>query len=269
MDNLPAEKQDIVTLTTQDVKAYIAPNATDKEVYMFLNICKAYGLNPFKREVHFVKYGQNPGQVIVGYETYLKRAEATGKLNGWKSWIDGDKAKIIIYRKDWSNPFEFEIDIKEFDKQQALWKTMRSFMAKKVVTAIGMRLCFPEDLGGMPYIPEELGVQHNGDTVEAKEEPVVVSPPQEEPPKKPIKKKSMFELTFDQEALLAQIQGAIRRLAKFRDIDPLEIVKKELKYESTKHIPPDKYAEVSVVLAKMLEEATKDLIKDQFDAEEV
>lgn len=165
-DLATVEKHELA-LTEKDVKAYICPTATDKELYMFMNIAKSYGLNPFKREVHFVKYGQNPGQVIVGYETYLKRAEATGKLNGWKAWVEGDKAKIIIHRKDWEHPFEFEIDIKEFDKQQALWKTMRTFMAKKVVTAIGMRLCFPEDLGGMPYTAEEIVVEHT----------------QEEPPK--------------------------------------------------------------------------------------
>lgn len=70
-ENLPAEKQEMV-LTEKDIKAYIAPNATSKEVFMFLNIAKSYGLNPFKREIHFVKYGDKPGQTIVGYETYLE-----------------------------------------------------------------------------------------------------------------------------------------------------------------------------------------------------
>jgi len=97
----------------------------------------------------------------VGYETYLKRAVATGKLDGWRVWIEGKgedmKAVIEIKRKDWSEPFRWEVHRREFDTGKSSWKKMPTFMLKKVAIAQGFRLAFPEDLGGMPYIPEEVG----------------------------------------------------------------------------------------------------------------
>jgi len=157
MTETALKKDEGTALTEKDVKEYLCPTATKKEIYMFLNIANSYGLNPFKREIHFVKYGNQAGQIIVGYEIYLKRAEATGQLDGWRCWMDGkDTAKIIIHRKDRSKPFEWEVDRAEFDKKQSAWKDMPNFMLKKVCIAQGFRLCFPEQLGGIPYIPEEI-----------------------------------------------------------------------------------------------------------------
>jgi len=157
-------------LSVADVKKFIAPNATDKELFMFMGIAKSYGLNPMKREIHFVKYGNSPASIIVGYETYLKRAERTGKLDGWKCWIEndniGEKAVIEIKRKDQSMPIRWETYRQEFDKQQSTWKAMPTFMLKKVVIAQGFRLAFPDDLGGMPYIPEEMPMEKGGGTSE-------------------------------------------------------------------------------------------------------
>lgn len=154
-------KREEFTISMADVKKYVAPGATDKELFVFMGIAKSYGLNPLKREIHFVKYGQNPGQTIVGYESYIKRAEATGLLDGWKVWIadmgqPAERAIIEISRKDFSQPFTWEVYRKEFDKGQANWKSMPTFMLKKVAIAQGFRLAFPSEIGGMPYVPEEL-----------------------------------------------------------------------------------------------------------------
>lgn len=145
-------------ITLEDIKKYIAPNATDKELFMFQSICNSYGLNPAKREIHFVKYGTSAANIVVGYEVYLKRAERTGMLDGWDvEMLDGGgRAKITIYRKDRKYPLVWEVDREEFDKAQSTWKAMPNFMLKKVAIAQGMRLAFPEELGGMPYLPEEI-----------------------------------------------------------------------------------------------------------------
>ena len=220
MDNTALEiKQDVAMITEQDIKKYIAPTATDKEVYMFLNIAKSYGLNPFKREIHFVKYGNNPGQVIVGYETYLKRAEETGLLDGWKAWVDEGKAKVIIYRKDRKYPFEWEIDIEEFDKKQALWKTLRNFMAKKVCIAQAFRLCFPSEMGGLPYIPEEMGVDEpNKPEIPSRTQEKATRKPseprsQETNPPVPVDEKEE-EITPDSPYDRKHIEGSIRTMVK-------------------------------------------------------
>ena len=163
--------KDDIKLSVADVKKYIAPNATDKELFMFMGISKSFGLNPFKREVHFIKYGQQAASIVVGYEQYIKRAERSGKLDGWKCWIErddiGEKAIIEIKRKDQSIPIRWEVYRKEFDKGQSTWKSMPTFMLKKVAIAQGFRLAFSEDVGGMPYIPEEMPDNKGGGVTEA------------------------------------------------------------------------------------------------------
>jgi hypothetical protein len=102
---------------------------------------------------------------------YIKRAERTGKLDGWKCWVEGEgmsmKAIIEIYRKDQSHPFQHEayyseaVQTKYDGNPNRTWSKMPRFMLKKVAIGQGFRLCFPDEMGGMPYeeaeipIPEE------------------------------------------------------------------------------------------------------------------
>ena len=147
-----------LNITTEDIKKYFCPMATDKELFLALGVIQSLNLNPHTREVHLVKYKNTDKlSIIVGYEVYLKRAERSGLLDGWECGITEDKAKawVKIHRKDQSVPFYWEVEISDFDKKQATWKSMFSFMAKKVAIAQGFRLCFLDELGGMPYTQEE------------------------------------------------------------------------------------------------------------------
>lgn len=126
----------------------------------FVSICKAFKLNPFKREIYGIPYGNN-FNIIVGYEVYLKRAEHTRQLNGWKCWTSGTgdemKAVIEIKRHDWDDPFLHEVYMDEYKQNNSpLWKNKPRTMLKKVVMAQGFRLAFPSEFGGMPYTTDEL-----------------------------------------------------------------------------------------------------------------
>lgn len=125
----------------------------------FIEICRGFNLNPFKREVYGIQYGQN-FNIIVGYEVYLKRAEMTHQLAGWKVWTEGSGAaliaKIEIERHDWKKPFVHEVELCEYDQGNTMWKKKTKTMLKKVVTAQGFRLAFPSEFGGMPYTSDEL-----------------------------------------------------------------------------------------------------------------
>jgi phage recombination protein Bet len=188
MENAVAIREDF-KITAEDVRKYFAPNATEKEFGILMGICNSFKLNPFKREVHFVKYGSAPASIITGYEIYLKRAERTGKLDGWKCWIEkddmGEKAVIEIKRKDQSMPIRWEVYRKEFDKQQSTWKSMPTFMLKKVAIAQGFRLAFPDDLGGMPYIPEEMPHDKGGGASESLPQEAIIDTPVEDIPVSP------------------------------------------------------------------------------------
>jgi phage recombination protein Bet len=138
---------------------------TAGEKNTYLQIAKAYNLNPFKREVHVSKYG-NQMSIITGYEVYIKRAERTGQLDGWNVTTEGTvaandlKAIVTIHRKDRSHPFVWEAEYSEYvqmkdDKPNKFWMKAKT-MIKKVAISQGFRLCFSDELGGMPYTADEV-----------------------------------------------------------------------------------------------------------------
>lgn len=142
------------------------------EKAMFVNMCNGFGLNPFKREIYCTVYGQGQYRkcsIVTGFEVYLKRAERTGKLNGWHVDSTGNvkdgtlSATITIRRKDWAEPFTHTVYYSECvqtnkdGKPNSVWAKQPSYMTKKVAMGQGFRLCFPDELGGMPYTDDEMG----------------------------------------------------------------------------------------------------------------
>ena len=139
---------------------------------LFIAIAIRNQLDPFKREIHAVPYWNSQKNaydlsIVTGYETYLKRAERSNKLNGWKCWTegtikDGDlRAVIEIERKDWNKPLHHEVEFNEYNLDRGLWKTKPKTMIKKVAMAQAFRLAFPEDLGGLPYTADEIDTGNN------------------------------------------------------------------------------------------------------------
>lgn len=129
----------------------------------FVELCVELGLNPFKREIYAIGYNTKIGEkfnIVIGYEVYLKKAEKTQKCQGWKAWTEGDgeelKAFVEIHRSDYKIPFIHEVELKEYDQGNSIWKQKPKTMLKKVAITQGFRLAFPSEFAGMPYIPEEL-----------------------------------------------------------------------------------------------------------------
>lgn len=94
----------------------LSAELTENEKTQFIEIACEFKLNPFKREIFCVPYGQGDSRklsIITGYEVYIKRAERSGKLNGWRAYTEGSgedlKAVVEIHRKDWDNPFIHEV----------------------------------------------------------------------------------------------------------------------------------------------------------------
>jgi len=145
------------------------------EKKMFVEMAKAYKLNPFKREIYCVAYGKDSNRtlnIITGYEVYLKRAFETGLLRGWRVWTEGDKADNIkaiieIKIKGWHEPFRHEVFYSEYVQKKkdfktgktvinSMWASKPRTMLKKVAIGQGFRLAFPSDFAGFPYLQEEL-----------------------------------------------------------------------------------------------------------------
>ena len=161
----------LVTLPEQKLAEFLDIAGVGRELpqekrRQFIEIAQAYCLNPFKREIYCVSYAGNTS-IITGYEVYIKRAERTGLLNGWGVEIKGSgedmSAVITINRKDWTQPFKHEVYFSEAANRtkdgrlNSTWAKMPKFMLKKVAIAQGFRLCFSDELGGLPYTQDEIG----------------------------------------------------------------------------------------------------------------
>jgi phage recombination protein Bet len=168
-------KTELAVVTAQKLTEYLtamglAKDLKESEKSQFLEIAQAYGLNPFKREIYVTKYGEN-FSIIVGFETYLKRAERSGLLQGWNVTTSGKiqdnslKATITIYRKDWAHPFTHEVYYAEYVQKTRsgevtkFWKDKPVTMTKKVAISQGFRMCFSDELGGMPYTADEIATE--------------------------------------------------------------------------------------------------------------
>ena len=155
-------------LTKETVKRFICPDATEQEMAYFLQTCRTFNLNPLKREIYFVKYGDQKANILVGYEVYLKRAERSQKWAGMEvktegSIKDGDlKAVVKIYRKDWTNPLIHEADYSEYVQRKkdgtanTFWANKPKTMIKKVAISQAFRFAFPDEFDGMPYTSDEV-----------------------------------------------------------------------------------------------------------------
>lgn len=174
------------TVSIDKIRSYLETmnmtnNLTKTEINQFIEISSAYGLNPFKREIYATKYGNN-FSIIVGFETYLKRAERSGKLAGWSVTTQGSinwtnlmqsdlNATITIYRKDWNYPFIHTVYFCEYVQRtkegqpNKFWKEKPYTMIKKVAMAQGFRLCFSDENGGLPYTSEEIANEHTMDAI--------------------------------------------------------------------------------------------------------
>ena len=161
-------------------------NLNEHEQKMFVSVAMAYGLNPFKREIYPVAYGSGDKRklsIIVGYEIYLKRAERTGKLDGFEVSISGifKKGKIqkkkfdgsfydvqgilpegevsatcTVWVKGKTHPVVWTVWFDEYTQSNEMWLSKPRTMIKKVAIEQAFRIAFPDEMGGMPYAPEEL-----------------------------------------------------------------------------------------------------------------
>lgn len=165
------------------IKQYINPTVTDQEAYIFLELCKARGLNPFTGEVHLVKYGNSPAVTIVGKDAFMKRAEQHPKFNGFEAGVTVIcKSKEVthrenevkyregsavypnetllggwarIYRNDHEHAIYSEVTLTEYTQHksdgtpQRFWNEKPATMIRKVALVQALREAFPSALGGL------------------------------------------------------------------------------------------------------------------------
>lgn len=177
----------------QIIRDTYAKDATPAEFNVYMAICRHCNLNPFKGQVHFIKYGGEMA-VVTGIYGLLKTAENSGNYRGHTNyqWCGTDgkwvevwtkdelpyAARVGVYRKDNDIPVMGIVYWKERasyyqpkDKQgnpvgepvlKKMWKSDPLRMLAKCALAQAIREACP-DVDGI-YIAEEMGT-----TIEALE----------------------------------------------------------------------------------------------------
>lgn len=167
-----------VQITAQDVKNTLCPGATDKEVAMFLELCRAQRLNPWIKDAYLVKYGNGPASIITGKETFTKRANAHPDYEGFEAGVTFIDAQGNVRQREGSavykeageklvggwcrvfikgrRPFYDEVTLAEYSTGKSMWAKAPATMVRKVALCHSLREAFPTDFQGL-YSAEEMG----------------------------------------------------------------------------------------------------------------
>jgi len=162
-------KNSKLELSQTNVKKYLCPNATESEIYMFMQLCINQGLNPFIGDAYLVKYGPR-AQMIVSKDAFLKKAEQLDDYRGFEAGVivTRDKGQTFerregalklddeiliggwakVYREG-KRTFYAEVSFKEYDTGKAMWANKPATMIRKVSIVQALRESFPQSFQGM------------------------------------------------------------------------------------------------------------------------
>lgn len=176
---------DAKQLNTATIKKFLkgGGNASDEELAMLLAISRNQNLNPFMKEVYFVKYGSSPAQIIVSRDAYRKRAQANPNYKGSEAGVivltesgeikerngafKAPNEELIgawstVYLANADIPIHVAISYDEYvqlkdGKPNSMWANKPMTMLTKVAESQALRMAFPSEFSGT-YGEEEFDI---------------------------------------------------------------------------------------------------------------
>lgn len=169
---------DLQQLDGETLRNFVDPKrqASPQELQTLLAIVKNRNLNPFTKEVYFIKYGNNPAQIVVSKEAFMKRAEQNQNYDGFESGViyEDEKGELKtkkgvilprkttliggwceVYRKDRSRPVYREVELSAYNTHKNWWQKAPGQMIEKVAIVAAVRDAFSENVGGL-YTADEM-----------------------------------------------------------------------------------------------------------------
>lgn len=141
------------------IKSTIAKGATDDELKLFVEICNRRGLDPFSKQVYFVK-GVGVVSAIDGLRCTAARSGAyvPGDTT-YTTDADGNLVSATVSVKrlvagEWHTISETAF-LSEYKQNTPIWNRMPHVMLAKCAEARALRRAFPEDVSGL-YTQEEI-----------------------------------------------------------------------------------------------------------------
>ena len=192
----------------QLVASTVAKDATRDELSMFLHLAREYGLDPFAKEIWFIKRGGSP-TIMTSRDGYLKVANQHPQMRGLESDVvyEGDTfrktaqgvehsystnkrtvivgAYALVYRRDRDMPTYFFAPFKDYSAGGSpTWRQYPHAMIVKVAEAMALKRAFA--LSGLVTQEEMDAGQQQPTTAQppARQEPATC-PPVEVLPREP------------------------------------------------------------------------------------
>lgn len=164
------------------VRQSVCVDADDAEFAYFASVCQRTGLDPFTKQIYFVKrynkdLNRKVGTIQIGIDGFRVLAQRTGLYKGrtgpywcgvdgqwvdvWLKPYDPTACRVIIHRKGWEHPvihtvrFSGYVQTTQEGKATKFWAGMGVEMLAKCAEAGGLRAAFPNDLSGL-YLHEEM-----------------------------------------------------------------------------------------------------------------
>ena len=166
----------------ETIKNTVAKDATDTELKLFLIQCKRTGLDPFSRQIYFLKMG-GKASIQSSIDGFRLIAERSSKYRGQTIPVFLDKAgkchevwtqagypvaaKVGVHRADFKEPLygiaKWDSYVPMYNgKVGTMWAKMPDLMLAKVAEALALRKAFPNDLSGI-YASEEMTQADRGE----------------------------------------------------------------------------------------------------------
>ena len=175
MSNLVQYNPDQISL----LKKTLAAGSTDDEFSLFINQCQRTGLDPFTRQIYFIKDKKGKVTVCASIDGLRLIAERSEKYEGqtkpewcgpdgvWKDiWLSQEPpsaARVGVWKEKFREPTYGVALFEEYAGRYPdggltyMWAKMPALMLAKVAEALGLRKAFPNDLSGI-YSSEEAEV---------------------------------------------------------------------------------------------------------------
>jgi phage recombination protein Bet len=185
--------------TKEEIKNYLkynvsSDNITEEDVEEFFRYCKSQKLNPY--DIHLQKYGDGKPVVVISKYAFLKRAEKSGKFAGYRAGVVVERNGKLIYRegsivlkgetlvggwaeayrKDWKVPAKVEVGLEEYMRRDRngkpfpMWKEKPATMIRKVALVHALREAFPNEVGKLEVVSDDVDGDNGGVEVDSYEE---------------------------------------------------------------------------------------------------
>ena len=268
-------KTDKLELLPDEVRKFIDPqgNGTDQEHQFFLELCKARNLNPFVKDVYFIKYGNMQAATVIAVDTFVARSMDHSIYEGYEAgWIVGPEDSP----KRTPNPFgylmgawckvmrtgmvpcEAVVRFDAFTTEKNRWKTDPFGMIQKCAIAAAHRKAFPKTFAHL-YSQEEINNPNEKDEKKKSrksKEKKGLEGLQDKIDESQNEKTNKVEITLDDKPEI--------KATDFLDDDPTE---EEVRHELSSNFLADEIGKLNDIIGIDLTTASENEIKEKIEYE--